>query len=171
MDIKEREQAVIKLYVEQEKTCTIVADELGLERKTVYRILNRLNIPLRESKPGNCVICNTPLKRHTTRRCGTCSTAIRRYRVKKKAVEYKGGICKCGWSGDISGFDFHHRNPEEKEFDVTAKNMANMKWEVVKKELDKCDLLCAVCHRLTYSQYSDPIFLAEAENYTGTLFK
>ena len=38
-----------------------------------------------------------------------------------------------------------------------------MKWELVKLELDKCDLLCALCHRLEHSNYKNPIFLNEAE--------
>ena len=71
------------------------------------------------------------------------------------AVDYLGGECKhCGWEGDISGFDFHHRDPNEKEFNPSAKELASISWEKAKKELDKCDLLCALCHRLEHSTYS-----------------
>lgn len=68
-------------------------------------------------------------------------------RSKKDAVEYMGGKCVlCGYSKCIAALDFHHRNPEEKEF--------NFKWNAQKSrlskivnELDKCILLCANCHR------------------------
>jgi hypothetical protein len=38
-----------------------------------------------------------------------------------------------------------------------------MKWDDIKKELDKCILLCAICHRIEHSQYNNELFLKEAE--------
>lgn len=97
-------------------------------------------------------------------RCNTCNTNIRRYRIKKKAVEYKGGECiKCKWKGDISAFDFHHKDPSKKDFTLGNRFLAGMKWEYVKKELDKCILLCAICHRIEHSNYKNPDFIKEAE--------
>jgi hypothetical protein len=69
-----------------------------------------------------------------------------RNRTKLKLIEYKGGKCqRCGYNKPIpSVYDFHHRNPEEKEFSITAKTIS---FEKLKAEADKCDLLCANCHR------------------------
>ena len=65
---------------------------------------------------------------------------------KKLAVDYKGGKCKnCGYCKCLAAMDFHHRDPIEKEFSISFKNKVFN--EDVKKELDKCDLLCANCHR------------------------
>ena len=101
-----------------------------------------------------------------------CSVNIRRYRVKEYAVKYLGGECvKCGWKGDLSGYDLHHRDPKEKDFNSSALNMANMGWDKVKNELDKCDLLCALCHRLEHSNYSNEKLKEVAKNYQGKLFK
>jgi hypothetical protein len=71
------------------------------------------------------------------------------HRIKRKAmaVAYLGGKCiKCGYSKCFDAFDFHHRDPSQKEFGLT-KDKLQQPWEVVVKELDKCDLLCATCHR------------------------
>ena len=62
---------------------------------------------------------------------------------KQKAIDYKGGECQiCGYSKCSSAFDFHHLNPAEKEGPVSCRCFDN-----IKKELDKCVLVCARCHR------------------------
>lgn len=70
-----------------------------------------------------------------------------RQNTKIKLIEYKGGKCiKCGYSKNYpSVYDFHHRNPEEKEFRISDGNTRSL--EQLKKEVDKCDLVCANCHR------------------------
>ena len=166
MNQEEKALEVVRLYTKEDKTCSQISRELSIQRKNVYLILERFNVSLKEHKKENCKICNKHIANNSKGRtkCGTCSTNIRRYKIKKKAVEYKGGCCKkCNWTGDISGFDFHHLNPNEKDFEINGKNIAGMKWEIVKLELDKCDLLCALCHRLEHSNYKNPIFLNEAE--------
>lgn len=165
MNQKEREKKVIELYNDG-KSCSIIAQQVKIERKSVYRILERNNIALREPEKKKCILCNNMIlieKERNRNRCNTCNTNIRRYRTKKKAVDYKGGKCiRCNWSGDISGFDFHHLDPAEKDFTLSNRFIAGMKWESVKKELDKCELLCAICHRLEHSNYKNELFIKEA---------
>lgn len=83
-------------------------------------------------------------------RCKACrvdAVARRRKKVKHKAVEYKGGCCqRCGYNKYAEVLEFHHRDPCEKDFAISSKNHARS-WNIVKAELDKCDLLCANCHR------------------------
>ncbi len=68
-----------------------------------------------------------------------------RQRTKKKLVDYKGGKCKCcGYDRCIWALDFHHLDPEEKEFSITGKTIS---FERLKKEVDKCELVCSNCHR------------------------
>mgnify|MGYP006935470923 CR=1 FL=1 len=72
---------------------------------------------------------------------------IRDYRqkAKEKYIEYKGGKCEmCGYNKCIAALDFHHTNPSEKEFNISSRIVS---WEIAKKELDKCILVCANCHR------------------------
>jgi hypothetical protein len=73
---------------------------------------------------------------------------MRRWNKKKIfAIDYKGGKCvECGSVEHPVNFDFHHRNQEEKEFDWSILRCRSQ--ETIKRELDKCDLLCVRCHRL-----------------------
>jgi len=43
--------------------------------------------------------------------------------------------------------DFHHRNPKEKEFEIREAPYAAPSIERILKEIAKCDVLCANCHR------------------------
>ena len=83
-------------------------------------------------------------------RCSKCRTdAVRRKRhsLKLKAIMYKGGKClKCGYDKCPGALDFHHRDSSEKEFAIGHKGRIRS-WDKMKPELDKCDLLCANCHR------------------------
>ncbi len=70
----------------------------------------------------------------------------KRQRFKQKAIKYLDSKCKlCGYNKCIQALEFHHINPEEKEFKPA--DMARYSWKKVQKELDKCVLLCANCHR------------------------
>ncbi len=72
---------------------------------------------------------------------------------KKKAVEYKGGKCeKCGYDKCLAAFDFHHLDPNEKDYEPSRLFGQNHSWETIKSELDKCALLCANCHRETHNE-------------------
>jgi len=71
-----------------------------------------------------------------------------RRKAKKKLIEYKGGKCeKCGYNKDFpSAYDFHHKAPKEKDFSISS-NGNTRSIEKMRKEVDKCMLLCATCHR------------------------
>jgi hypothetical protein len=79
-----------------------------------------------------------------------------RARAKKELIDYKGGKClMCGYNKNIPrAYDFHHRNPKDKEFTISKYSILNM--EKLKKEVDKCDLLCRNCHaELHDEEYSE----------------
>lgn len=58
---------------------------------------------------------------------------------------YKGGSCQsCGYMGCDDVSDFHHRDPNQKDFQIGGSTKG---WEKIQSELDKFDLLCANCHR------------------------
>jgi len=69
-----------------------------------------------------------------------------RWRNKMRLITYKGGKCeKCGYDKPITNaYHFHHKNPDEKEFTVSRYMSRSL--DRLKKEVDKCSLLCANCH-------------------------
>lgn len=68
-----------------------------------------------------------------------------RQRVKVKLIEYKGGKCQiCGYDKMCpNAYAFHHRDPSKKELTISGLTLA---FDRLKKEADKCDLLCVRCH-------------------------
>lgn len=75
------------------------------------------------------------------------AVAKRRKKIKAMAVAYKGGKCMlCGYDKCADALDFHHLNPSQKEFGLGVGGLTRS-WSRVKKEADKCILICANCHR------------------------
>jgi 5-methylcytosine-specific restriction endonuclease McrA len=73
-------------------------------------------------------------------------TISRQRAVKQKAVNYLGGKCiVCNYDKHIGALEFHHVNPEEKEFSIGQVKLSS--FERMRTELDKCVILCANCHR------------------------
>ena len=71
----------------------------------------------------------------------------RRRTIKALAIDYKGGKCQiCGYDKYQGALDLHHKDRKQKEFSISD-NGHSRSWERVKKELDKCMLVCANCHR------------------------
>ena len=81
------------------------------------------------------------------RKCLVEAVSKRRRKIKLMAIEYKGGKCsKCGYDKCPDALDFHHVDESQKEFNLSHNGHCRA-WETVKKELDKCILVCANCHR------------------------
>jgi hypothetical protein len=79
-------------------------------------------------------------------------TKKKRRNLKLQAIEYKGGKCeKCGYDKCVEALEFHHLDPNEKEFGI-SKTGNTYSWEKIKNEIDKCSLLCANCHREVHAE-------------------
>jgi hypothetical protein len=75
----------------------------------------------------------------------------RRQQKKEKAIEYLGGKCnRCGKKFHHCIYEFHHLDPKKK--DVNVSKLLNHSWETIKKEVDKCELLCASCHKIRHHE-------------------
>ena len=74
-----------------------------------------------------------------------------RHRYKLRLVEYKGGKCEiCGYDKCVDALEFHHLNPNEKDFSLTCGDTRS--FEKLKSESDKCILVCANCHREIHAE-------------------
>jgi hypothetical protein len=104
-----------------------------------------------------CLECS-PFGQHNTRRIEEGSSPkrrlnrdpqyVKRKRTEKKfkLIKYRGGRCKkCGYDKPIAGaYAFHHRDPSTKEFGIAS--AISLSIETLRREVDKCDLYCLLCH-------------------------
>lgn len=67
---------------------------------------------------------------------------LKQYKSDKKCI-------KCGFS-HLAALDFHHRNPEDKHDQICVMARSGCSIERLQKEIDKCDILCANCHRILH---------------------
>ena len=106
----------------------------------------------------NCKFCGCHLTDENTyasKRRWACKKCSNRYRgqqfveTKLRLVELKGGKCKCcGFNQHYSALEFHHLDPNEKEFNLTRTNYG---WDKLVEEVSKCVLLCSNCHRMIHA--------------------
>jgi hypothetical protein len=126
-------QEIIKemqLYYNECKSSIKVAEEFGWSRSTILTYL--------DIKPY-VKIDDVSLKKHKSK-----SVVDWRKRTKLKLVEYKGGSCEiCGYNKCVGALSFHHTDPNEKDFTISAKSYS---YERLRKEVDKCILVCNNCH-------------------------
>lgn len=107
-------------------------------------------------------LCHKCGKKLTDRKiCDKCFNVSkdRRNAFKKRAISYLGGECvRCGiiTKKDFVIYDFHHIDSETKEATIGSMisdykgygKATDKAWEKLKKELDKCVLMCSNCHRI-----------------------
>ncbi len=75
-----------------------------------------------------------------------------RRRLKKKLVDHKGGKCEiCGFNKHQAAMQFHHRDPEEKDFAIGASGSTRSLSRCL-VEVEKCMLLCANCHSILHHE-------------------
>lgn len=71
-----------------------------------------------------------------------------RNEMKQWAIKYKGGKCSKCEEFHIACLQFHHLDPKQKDFTIgeSCKINSRINKEIIRKELDKCILICANCH-------------------------
>lgn len=97
---------------------------------------------------------------------------IRGALIKKALVEYKGGACSvCGYNKNIAVLSFHHINDEntQKEYDISIRMGNRCSLETLKKEADKCILVCENCHREIHQKELDEKYRKIEEKYIAGL--
>jgi hypothetical protein len=86
------------------------------------------------------------------------SEAVKRWRknTKQKLVNAMGGKCAiCGYCKTHAALEFHHIDPNEKEFTFGAARGSIVNWNKLVEEAKKCILLCSNCHREVHEGISD----------------
>lgn len=77
-------------------------------------------------------------------------------------LNYKGGKCqRCGYNKCNRALEFHHIDPSKKDFGI-SKNI-NRNIEDLKREVDKCILLCSNCHAEVHQELYEQGLINEDE--------
>jgi transposase len=80
------------------------------------------------------------------KRCRSESIARHRRRVKEALVDELGGRCMlCGYARSLAALEFHHLDPTEKRFGISAGGLTQS-LETLRSEIAGCVLLCSNCH-------------------------
>ncbi len=77
------------------------------------------------------------------------SENVKRWRknTKSRIIESMGGKCQCcGYNKCHAALDFHHIDPQEKDFQLGSIRANPKAWPKIVEELRKCILVCRNCH-------------------------
>lgn len=109
-----------------------------------------LNIPIQIRNREGCLFEGCKRKHYGK---GYCTKHyIRAVREERwlMLIKLYGNKCqRCKKKYHFSVYNFHHLNPSKKIFEIGQK-ITDSSIEEIKKECDKCILLCSNCHRLTH---------------------
>lgn len=131
----------IKEYYNEGYSCQKTAEKFGIGKTTVRSYV--------DVRPRN-IITDSERKANSVR-----NVSKRRRKLKQMAVEYKGGSCvECGYKKCLGALEFHHLNPNEKDFAISGGGYS-LSWEKIKIELDKCVLVCGNCHSEIHEKLFD----------------
>lgn len=135
-----------------------IAIKLNRSSTQIKYLLKKYGIGIRDRNKYMCRSCNQKLTKgdfygngitlHTEcKKCFNSRKTQIQQQTKLDAVAYLGGKCaNCGYDRCIAALDFHHIDPNEK--DRSYRKLMQIKFTPeLQKELDKCVLLCATCHR------------------------
>lgn len=129
--VSDKEIKEMQEYYNESKSSIKVAEKFGRSKTFV---LSYINIDSREKKSKD------KFKKDRSK-----AVISWRKRAKEKLVNYKGGKCECcGYDKCIEAMEFHHLDPNEKDFGISGKSWA---FEKLKKEVDKCIMVCSNCHK------------------------
>jgi len=101
---------------------------------------------------------NREKRKKYEREIGTPKRKKRRRELKSDLVKYKGGKCEhCNVAYPYNGvYDFHHIDPNKKDFEISLAldgKIASLRpRENLLKEIDRCLMLCANCHRIEHAK-------------------
>jgi hypothetical protein len=120
----------------------------------------------------NCIVCGEPLtgtqRKYCSKKCKTHQLSSypaqkdRGIERKLRLIQMSGGACEiCGYNKNIAALEFHHLDPDKKEFKLDIRLLANRTWKSVLQEFAKCQLVCANCHAEVHCPDMDMSILVE----------
>ena len=162
-DIHPHQMSLKELKTEVDK-CVLLCANCHIKKHIIEDVvgfvMNLNNDRDINGKTRNCQVCYSPFIVDYAQRvyCPSCvprdlddkgAKRARLRAVKRELLKYKGtGCVSCGYDECAGVLQLHHRDPNEKEFTFSkiTLNTRGVTMEALKKEADKCDVLCANCH-------------------------
>lgn len=122
-----------------------LTDEQKVELQRLYNEIGNLKKVAKIKGHAFETVQKYVITKNRTRQVSKSEAVIEwRKRTKIKLIDYKGGKCEiCGYDKCLRALQFHHKNPEEKDFQISGKSLS---FEKLKMEVDKCALVCSNCH-------------------------
>lgn len=71
-------------------------------------------------------------------------------RARIAEIKAQAGCARCGFD-DPRALDFHHLDPASKTLAV-SQLIARASWQAVLDEIDRCEVVCANCHRILHHE-------------------
>ncbi len=132
----DRKREIIDSLTRNNGSYKAVMSELGVSKSVVYK---------HGGKSNRVVQTKDERKKSMIEHVNNC-----RRKRRLELIEYKGGKCAvCGYNKCVRSLAFHHINPQEKDFTLGGRAYS---LEVMKREVDKCVLVCANCHGEIHEQ-------------------
>ena len=71
-------------------------------------------------------------------------------------IQKAGGSCtRCGYDRNVAALTWHHIDPATKSFHLDIRSLSNRNERSIRRELEKCVLVCANCHAEIHSPQLD----------------
>lgn len=109
------------------------------------RNTKKLHLPERNiDSKKKCPQCGRKFKWNKNNVCWSCRSTKRRKQNRQKALNYLGHKCRTCGIEDKDVLTFHHKNQNSKYDNLSS--LWHRNWNLIQKEIKKCELLCANCH-------------------------
>ena len=128
-----------ELYVDEKKSTYKISNLYGVTPPSVRYWLNKWNIGLRSKGEAQIGSLNPYW-------VGGPDNYKKNKNV-EYAISYKKiiGCLFCGYKNFAGALEYHHRDPDKKMFFITKRKKRS--FYELKKEIDKCDVICSNCHK------------------------
>jgi hypothetical protein len=162
-------EMILKQLINDGLTIPKIAEKIGKSPSSVCRLLKKYNLKTKRhiccddsATSKECRYCGVSKKieefpkaathkgkdyrRHKCHSCYMKTKAIRQKFLATWLQDYKKTLqCVCCGNSDFRVLDFHHCKGK-KEFNVSE--MTNTSKKMLLAEIEKCEVLCANCHRI-----------------------
>lgn len=142
------DQAIITQLIEKGLSTYKIAKELNCSQTNLRYWMKKYNLK------SKIIPTKNREKKSSKEKYPQMIVSQRNKAIKRKLefiAKLGGKCCICGYCKNWAALDFHHTEPSEKEIKLDLTSMGHFSQETLDKEIEKCQLLCANCHRETHN--------------------